>query len=95
MEYDQQVDGMFCGVCKKYGRPPASARGAWVTKPISNQVKATEPEWHLVSVEVQAMAKFASTSGGSIADRLIAIDDEERKNNRDVVKIILRSLFSL
>ena len=24
MEYDQLVDGMFCGVCKKYGKPPAS-----------------------------------------------------------------------
>ncbi len=75
MEYDQQVDGKFCGVCKKYGKPPASARGAWVTKPISNWIKATEllkqhemSEWHLASVEVQAMASLASTSGGTIAD---------------------------
>ncbi len=76
-------------------------RGAWVTKPISNWVKATEllkqhemSEWHLTSVEVQAMASLARTSGGTIADRLIAIGEEERKN-RDVVKILLRSLYFL
>ncbi len=77
-----------------YGKPPASARGAWV--------KATEllkqhemSVWHLASVEVQVMASLASTSGGTIADRLIAIGEKERKNNRDVVKILLRSLYFL
>ncbi len=102
MEYDQQVDGMFCEVCKKYGKTLASARGAWVTKPISNWVKATEllkqhemSEWHLASVEVQVMASLASTSGGTIADRLIAIGEEERKNNRDVVTSFLRSFYFL
>ena len=39
------------------------------------------------------MANLASTPGGSIADRLIAIGEEERKNNRDVVKMLLRSLY--
>lgn len=53
IEYNQQVDGMFCQVCKQYGKPPASARGAWVTKPVNNWVKATEllrqhekSDWH-------------------------------------------------
>ena len=35
-------EGMFCAICKKYGKPPPSARGAWVSKPISNWVKETE-----------------------------------------------------
>ena len=40
------------------------------------------------------MASLVSASGRSRADRLIAIGEEERKNNRDV-KILLRSLYFL
>ena len=94
-------DGMFCAICKKYGKPPPSARGAWVSKPISNWVKATEllrqhekSEWHLAAVEVQALASSAQTSG-DIIERISAIGDEERKKNRTLIKILLRSLYYL
>ena len=47
---------MFCSVCKKYGKPPVQARGAWVQCPVANWVKATEllnkhekSEWHKVA----------------------------------------------
>ena len=70
-------DGMFCAICKKYGKPPPSARGAWVSKPISNWVKATEllrqhekSEWHLAAVEVQALASSTQTLG-DIIERII------------------------
>ena len=43
MVYDEQEGGMFCTPCQKYCKPPAQARGAWVTRPISNWVKTTEP----------------------------------------------------
>jgi len=33
----------FFAVCHKYDKPPAQARGAWVTHPISNWSKAVEP----------------------------------------------------
>ncbi len=56
MVYNEQEGGMFCTPCQKYGKPPVQARGAWVTRPISNWVKATEllskhenSEWHLGS----------------------------------------------
>ena len=72
VEYSQQEEGMFCEICRKYGKPPASARGAWTSKPVKNWVKATEllrqhekSEWHLASVEVQAMSSLASTSGNN------------------------------
>ncbi len=42
MEYDEHNGGMFCTFCKKYSKPPVVARGAWVTCPINNWVKATE-----------------------------------------------------
>lgn len=91
---------MFCKVCKKYGKPPTSARGAWVTKPINNWVKATEflkqhekSDWHKTSVEVQFLSKLASTSSQSITDRLTAIREEEKKSNRNLVKMLIRSLY--
>ena len=42
MEYKEEEGGMFCSVCKKYGKPPVQARGAWVQRPVNNWVKATE-----------------------------------------------------
>ena len=94
-------EGMFCAICKKYGKPPPSASGGWVSKPISNWVKATEllrqhekSEWHLTAVEVQALASCAQTSG-NIIERMSAISDEVRKKNRNLIKILLRSLYYL
>ena len=37
--YDSVMKGMFCIVCKAYGKVPVQARGAWVTRPVSNWVK--------------------------------------------------------
>lgn len=52
-------DGMFCAICKKYGKPPPSTRGAWVS---SNWVKATE----LLRQHAQALA-----SGGIVVKKRI------------------------
>ena len=73
----QQEEGMFCEICGKYGKPPASACGAWTSKPVKNWIKATEllrqhekSEYSLASVEVQAMSSLASTSGNNIMEQL-------------------------
>ena len=94
-------DGMYCSICKKFGKPPPSAHGAWVSKPIANWVKATEllrkherSEWHLAAVEVKALASVAQTSG-DIIERMSAVSDEERKKNCNIIKILLRSLYYL
>ena len=51
-----QVSGIICTICKAFGNPPVQARGAWVSRPINNWVKATSllkkhelSEWHLAS----------------------------------------------
>ena len=36
--HDEHKNGMLCSVCKKYGKPPVQARGAWA---INNWPKAT------------------------------------------------------
>ncbi len=41
MIYNANKGGMLCTVCMKYGKPPVQARGAWVTRAISNWPKAT------------------------------------------------------
>ena len=53
IEYKEEAG---CSVCKKYGKPPVQARGAWVERPVTNWVKATEllnkherSEWHKVA----------------------------------------------
>lgn len=33
--------GMVCTVCRVHGKIPVQAKGAWVTRPVSNWVKAT------------------------------------------------------
>jgi len=42
MEYDSTQKGMVCTVCKAYGKVPVQTRGAWVTRPVNNWVKATD-----------------------------------------------------
>ncbi len=32
---------MLCSICKEHGKVQVQARGAWVTRPVSNWVKAT------------------------------------------------------
>ena len=63
-----KVGDMFCSVCKKYGKPPVQARGAWVQHPVANWVKATEllnkhekSEWHKVAFEKHASRGCSKT----------------------------------
>jgi len=41
MEYDSTQKGVVCTVCKVYEKVPVQTRGAWVTRPVNNWVKAT------------------------------------------------------
>ena len=72
MEYCHQTtdSGMICKICKVYGTPPPQARGAWVSRPISNWPKAPElperhqqSEWHKAVVQCQVMADITQDMG--------------------------------
>lgn len=103
IEYDTQEDGMYCSICKKLGKPPVSARGAWVTKQVRNWVNATEllrqrgsSDWHRASLQAQAMSiSLAGSSRGDVVERLATTSEKERKKNREIVKMLLRSLYFL
>ena len=84
--YDE--DGMYCSICRKYGKPPPQTRGAWVTRPVQNWVKAVEllskhgkSEWHLAAIEALAMSESAKQHG-DIVDKMLAAS--EMKDNRIV-----------
>ena len=77
MEYDEHEDDMFCTSCKKYGKPPVVACGAWTSRPVDNWVKATELfnkheklEWHLASIGAQALAESAKRKG-DVVERIL------------------------
>ena len=56
--------GMFCTICKKWGWPPPSAKGEWMTRGIVDWSHATEvlkqrrgSKWHQDSSFTARMAK--------------------------------------
>ena len=87
IDYQPTNEGMFCAICREYyGKAPPSTRAVWVSKPVSNW------DWHLVSVEVQAMASVARKSG-DIVEWLLAAGEKEKKKNRALIKMLVRSLY--
>ena len=97
----EQEGGMLCTFCKKYGKPPVQARGAWVSRPVSNWVKATElldkhqkSEWHKASVEAQALADSARIHG-SVVEQMVIASNEEKRKNHEVMKQLIRSVYFL
>ena len=88
--------GMFCAVCQKYGKPPAQARGAWFTHPISNWSKAVElinkhekSEWHLASAEAQAMDESARMQGRGIVELIVVAIGEEKRKNCEIIRQLI------
>lgn len=73
IEYDPSMGGMFCSVCKAHGTVPVQSRGAWVTRPVSNWVKATslllkhdKSEWHIAAKEKRALSLSTSEHGSVV-----------------------------
>ena len=42
LEFDENLQGAFCKLCKKGGRSLQRTGGAWITKPFTNWKKATQ-----------------------------------------------------
>ena len=90
---------MLCSLCKRFGKPPTQAHGAWVTWPI--WVKATEllakhekSDWHRASVQASALAEMAKKQGDIIEQMRSASEEEKRKSHEMLMKLI-RSLYFL
>ena len=95
MAYDSSKKGMVCTVCKIFGKIPVQARGAWVTWPVDNWMKAAtllrkceKSEWHLAAVEKRALNQSAQEHG-DVVDIIVTAGEEERKQNRELMKKLI------
>ena len=102
MDYDSAAKGMVCVVCTSCGKVPVQAKGAWVTRPVSNWVKATallskhnKSEWHKAAVEKQKPSLLHEKHSGGIVEQIISVSEEEKQHKRMFLKKLVRSLYFL
>ena len=74
---------MVCTVCKLYGKVPVQAKGAWVTRPVNNWVKATtllakhdKSDWHKAAMEKQSLS-LLTQKHGSVVEQIMSVSEEE------------------
>ena len=97
--------GMFCHICQKFGKPPATARGGWTSRGITDWNHATEilknhndSNWHRDGAIAARMSEQAQHTG-TVLDLHLAASakqvEEERQRNRSVLLKLLRSTYYL
>ncbi|XP_064386984.1 zinc finger MYM-type protein 1-like [Halichondria panicea] len=95
--------GMFCVICKKYGKPPGNARGAWTTRGITDWNHATEmlklhndSKWHKDAAITAQMAQQSDLSVLELQNAASARDTKERKKkNQAIILKLLCSIYFL
>ena len=72
-----------------------------MTQPVNNWVKATalltkheKSDWHLAAVEKRAMSQ-STKEHGDVVELIVAASEEEKKDNRELIKKLIRSLYFL
>ena len=98
-------EGMFCRVCQSFGRPSATARGAWTVKGVTDWNHATEMlKQHNDSKghkdgAISAMMAEQSKETGTVVDLQLAASakqaEAQRQMNRAVLLKLLRSIYFL
>ena len=71
-------------------------------RPLKNWGKATDllakkhekGQWHLASIETQALSESAKQHG-DVMDQMLAASEVERLQNRELMKKLIRSLYYL
>ena len=98
---DYSSGGMICTVCKVHGNVPIQANGAWVTRPVHNWVKATallakhdQSDWHKEATKKQALS-LTTQKHGDVMDQIKSASEEQRQQNRLLIKKLVRSLYFL
>ena len=98
-------EGMFCRVCQSFGRPSATARGAWTVKGVTDWNHATEmlkqhndSKGHKDGAISARMAVQAKETG-TVVDLQLAASakqaEAQRQMNRAVLLKLLRSIYFL
>ena len=91
---------MFCTLCKKWGRPPPSAKGGWTTRGVDWN-HATEllkqhsgSKWHQDSSIIARMAKHVEQQNVIVLQCAGAAKqaEEQKKKNHEIILKLMRSL---
>ena len=84
LEFDENLQGVFCKLCKKGGRSLQRTGGAWITKPFTDWKKATQKmkshsksEVHLLSCQLYMEADRVRKEG-SIISQLQNVGEQQR-----------------
>ena len=93
LEFDENLQGAFCKLCKKGGRSLQRTGGASITKSFTNWKKATQKmkshcEVHLLSCQLDVEA--ARARKGSIISQLQNVGKQQRLQNRKAIKALIR-----
>ena len=97
LEFNEDVQGAFCKLCKKWAKESKHrSRGVWTTEPFTNWRKATEKMrthergmMHKTASRV-AVESEMSERQGSVAQQLRQIANEERMRNRKCIQSFIR-----
>ena len=96
VQYDKDVQGAFCKVCRKRGKSLQTTGGAWITKPFNNWKKAKEKmrahsqsDCHIQSCEAELAAATAMKEG-SVIQQLQHIGEQQRLKNRMAIKALFQ-----
>ena len=95
---------MFFSLCKKWGRPPPSAKGGWTTRGIVDWNHATEllkqhsgSKWHHDSSITARMAKHVDQQNGIEMQCAGAAEqaEEQKKKNCEIILKMMRAIHFL
>ena len=100
LEFDKNLQGAFCKLCKKGGGSLQRTGGAWITKPFTNWKKATQKmkshsksEVHLLSGQLVVEAGRARKEG-SIINQLQNVAEQQRLENRKAIKALIQCILA-
>ena len=101
VRHDTIIDGAYCTICEKWGKPPPQARGTWVHQPFNAWKKAKEKmqehaksNWHKEAC-LLASEHERSLRQGTVVAMVQSVSQKERAENRNVMKKLLRCTYFL
>ena len=95
LEYDEDCDGAFCSICRKYGKILATTGGVWITTPFTNwkngvvRMKAHENSDTHIQATQASLALERTRREGSIIQQLQRAESQEKMKNRAAIKALI------
>jgi hypothetical protein len=96
VRHDTIIDGAYCTISEKWGKPLPQARDIWVHQPLNAWKKAKEKiqeheksNWHKEACSLP-LEYECSQRQGTVVVTVQSVSQKERANNHNVTKKLLR-----